>query len=81
VTSQITPYIVRVIEAPTRETTVVDILVGSFGLIGIIVLAAVVFGLGLGGLLVWFRNSRPGNVINGQSAGESALHLNTLSQS
>jgi len=81
VAGQITPYIVQVIEAPTRETTVVDILLGSVGLIGVIVLAAILFGLALGGFLVWFRNSRPENAINGQTAGESALRLNTLSQS
>ena len=76
--AQITPYVVRIIEVPTRETTVADILLGSLGLTGVIVLSAIAFGFLLGGLLVWIRNLRPENTFNGQSARQASLRLNTL---
>lgn len=53
--AQVTPYVIRVIDKPTRETSVYDVLINSVGLIGVIALGAVVFGLLLGGVLVTFR--------------------------
>ena len=46
------PIIVKVIEAPTRETTIVDVLLGSLGLTTVLILAALVLGAILGGLLI-----------------------------
>jgi hypothetical protein len=46
------PIIVRVIETPARETTVVDVLLGSLGLTTVLILAALVLGALLGGLLI-----------------------------
>ncbi len=46
------PIIVRVIETPTRETTIVDVLLGSLGLTTVLILAALVLGAVLGGLLI-----------------------------
>ena len=42
------PIIVRVVEEPIRETTVVDILVGALGLTSALLLAAIVLGAVLG---------------------------------
>ena len=52
------PIIVRVVEEPARETTVVDVLVGSLGLTGLLLLIAAVAGLALGGVLVWLKKRR-----------------------
>ncbi|MGE5813683.1 MAG: hypothetical protein ACM36C_04280 [Acidobacteriota bacterium] len=53
-----TPMIVRVVEEPARETTVVDVLLGSIGLTGLLLLIAALAGLALGGLLVWLKKRR-----------------------
>ena len=46
------PIIVRVVEEPIRETTVVDILVGALGLTSALLLAAIVLGAVLGLILI-----------------------------
>jgi hypothetical protein len=53
-----TPIIVRVVEEPARETTVVDVLLGSIGLTGLLLLVAALAGLALGGFLVWLKKRR-----------------------
>lgn len=50
--------IVRVVEEPARETTVVDVLLGSIGLTGLLLLIAALAGLALGALLVWLKKRR-----------------------
>jgi uncharacterized membrane protein len=52
VLQQTAPIIVRVIEEPEKSTTVVDVLVGSLGLTSVMLLAALVLGLILGGILI-----------------------------
>jgi hypothetical protein len=52
------PIVVRVIEEPVHETTVADVVLGALGLTGVLLLAALVFGLLLGGLLVLLRRRR-----------------------
>jgi hypothetical protein len=46
------PIIVKVIETPTQETTIVDVVVGSLGLTMVLILSALVLGAILGGLLI-----------------------------
>jgi hypothetical protein len=46
------PIIVRVVETPAQETTIVDVLLGSLGLTTVLILAALVLGAILGGLLI-----------------------------
>jgi uncharacterized Tic20 family protein len=53
-----TPIIVRVVEEPAKETTVVDVLLGSIGLTGLLLLIAALAGLALGALLVWIKKRR-----------------------
>lgn len=61
----VTPVIVKVVPAPTPEVGVVDILVGSLGLTGLIVIASLLVGLVAGGVLIawsrWRINRRAGN--------------------
>jgi hypothetical protein len=44
--------IVRVVEEPVKSTTIVDVLLGSLGLVGALLLAALVLGVILGGALI-----------------------------
>lgn len=52
------PIVVRVVEEPAKETTVVDVLLGSIGLTGLLLLIAALAGLALGGLFVWLKKRR-----------------------
>jgi hypothetical protein len=44
--------IVRVVQEPVRSTTIVDVLVGSIGLVGALLFAALVLGVILGGGMI-----------------------------
>lgn len=52
------PVIVKIVEEPAKETTVVDVLLGSIGVVGVVLILAALAGLALGGLLVWDRKRR-----------------------
>jgi hypothetical protein len=47
--------IVRVVEEPVKSTTIVDVLLGSLGLAGALLLAALVLGILLGGTLIGIK--------------------------
>jgi hypothetical protein len=49
------PIIVRVVEEPVHSTTVADVLLGALGLTGLLVLAAALLGLILGGTLIGIK--------------------------
>ena len=49
------PIIVRVIEEPVPQTTLSDVLIGSLGLTGAMLLAAAVLGAVLGGILIGIK--------------------------
>ena len=55
---QANPIIVHVIETPVRSTTVADVLLGSIGLAGVLVLAALLLGALLGGGLILLKKWR-----------------------
>jgi uncharacterized protein YacL len=46
------PILVRVVEQPVHETTISDVIFGSIGLVGVLLLAALLLGLLLGGGLI-----------------------------
>jgi hypothetical protein len=50
-----TPIIVRMIDKPSKEISVADILTGSVGITGIFLIGAAVLGLALGGLFILYR--------------------------
>jgi hypothetical protein len=52
---QAQPIIVRVVEEPTKSTTIVDVVVGALGLTGALLLAAILLGALLGGILIGVR--------------------------
>ena len=69
------PIIVKIIEPPESALTdLADVLLGSLGLTGVIVLLAVLLGLVLGGVLIGFRRLRDRN--NPKAGpGEDAIHI------
>jgi hypothetical protein len=52
------PVIAKVIEPAVESTTVADILIGALGLTGVLLLAALVLGGLLGGLLIGIKKFR-----------------------
>jgi len=52
------PIIVRVVQEPVKSTTIVDVLVGSVGLVVALLLAAVILGALLGGILIGIKMFR-----------------------
>ncbi len=53
---QQSPVIVRIVEPPHDPTGLTEVLVGSLGLTGAIVLLAIVLGVIFAGILFWFRS-------------------------
>lgn len=57
---QTEPFVVEIIRPPTDEVTVVDVLVGSLGVAGVLAAAAIPLGLLAGWWLIrWKRRHRP----------------------
>ena len=50
------PIIVKIVETPHDPTGLADVLIGSLGLTGAIVLLALVMGGLFGGVLFWYRS-------------------------
>jgi len=48
--------IVRIVETPHDPTGLSDVLIGSLGLTGAIVLCAIVLGLGVAAVMFWIRS-------------------------
>jgi hypothetical protein len=52
------PVMVRVLQPTVEETSVADVLIGSIGLTGVLVLVAVLLGALLGGALIGIKKLR-----------------------
>ena len=52
------PIVVRVVEEPVESTGISDILIGALGLTGVMLLAAIVLGALLGGVLIGVKRLR-----------------------
>ena len=60
----ITPTIVQIVtDEPAKELSMIDVSVAAFGLIGVIMMAAVVAGLLAGALYIWYRSRRAITII------------------
>ena len=68
---QQTPIIVRVIEEPVDETTISDVILGSLGLVGVLLLSALLLGLLLGGALVLYKRLRAKDGLDAEREAES----------
>jgi hypothetical protein len=54
------PIIIDIAEpAENQAQTVIDVLVGSFGLAGAIAILAVILGAALAGIMLWLRSRKP----------------------
>jgi hypothetical protein len=53
------PIIVKIVEPPHDPTGLAEVLLGSLGLTGAIVLAAVLMGVLMAGVLFWMRSRNP----------------------
>ena len=59
-----TVTIVQIVtDEPAKELSMIDVSVAAFGLIGVIMMAAVVAGLLAGALYIWYRSRRPITII------------------
>ena len=58
-TVQQNPIIVKIVEPPHDPTGLADVLIGSLGLTGAIVLAALLMGALFAGVLFWMRSRNP----------------------
>jgi hypothetical protein len=65
------PIIVRVVEQPVHETTISDVVLGSLGLVGVLLLSALVLGVLLGGGLVLFKRLTARDGIDAQRDAET----------
>ena len=68
----VTPIVVKVVDAPSRETSVADILIGAVGFVGFVLLAAALVGVVAGAIFFQVRRLRQGR---GASDDSAALNL------
>jgi multisubunit Na+/H+ antiporter MnhC subunit len=54
----LSPIIIRSVGQPTPEVSLLDVLVQAMGLVGVLVLTAVVLGLALGGIFILVKKRR-----------------------
>ena len=60
----ITPTIIQIVpEKPREEIGMVDVAVASFGLTGVIMVAALIAGLVAGAAYIWYRSRRAVSII------------------
>ena len=60
----ITPTIVQIVPGePAAEVTMIDVALAAFGVIGVIMVAAVIAGLSAGALFIWYRSKRAVSII------------------
>jgi len=53
------PIIVKIVETPHDPTGLSDVLLGALGLSGVLLLMALIAGVGVGGILYLTRSRRP----------------------
>jgi hypothetical protein len=64
----VTPVIIEEVGPPTPQVGVADVLIGSFGIVGLMLLAALIGGLVVGALFVLLKHWMPENPLNGQDS-------------
>ena len=71
----VTPLVYEVVEPTTQQTTVIDVVLGAFSIVGVLGLLAVLLGLSLAGLLIWVRKLRGGDLKGTHGASAARLGL------
>lgn len=64
----VTPVLIKEVGAPTPQVGVADVLINSFGIVGLMLLGALVGGLVVGALFVLLKHWKPENPLNGQDS-------------
>jgi hypothetical protein len=65
------PIMVRVVEQPVHETTISDVIFGSIGLVGVLLVAALLLGLLLGGGLILVKRLTARDGLDAQKDAEA----------
>jgi hypothetical protein len=73
----LTPTIVKIVPPPTAEVSVLDVLAGSVGLTGVIVVLSMVLGLAVGGLLIAYSRWRLNRRQAGDAGDQTRLDLSS----
>ena len=71
----VTPFVTEVVEPTTEPTTVVDVLLGSFAVIGAVALVAFVLGLLCAGVLIGLKRARGQDELSGRGSDSVRLDL------
>jgi hypothetical protein len=67
----LTPVIVKVVPAATPQVSVLDVLVGSFGLLGMLAAGAAVLGLVFGGALIGYHRWKFARLESSEAASDT----------
>lgn len=73
----VTPLVYEVVEPTTDQTTVIDVVLGAFSVVGVLGLIAVLLGLSLAGLLIGVRRLRGGDIRGTTGGSATRLGLGT----
>ena len=71
----ITPFVTEIVEPTTEQTTVVDVLVGSFAIIGAVVAFALVLGVLCAGIMIGLKRARGQDRLTGRGSDSVRLGL------
>jgi hypothetical protein len=63
-------------EKAAAELSMIDVAVATFGLIGVIMVAAIVAGISAGALFIWYRSRRPITRIEAQGHQHNLFRTN-----
>ena len=64
----VTPVFIKEVGAPTPQVGVADVLINSLGIVGLMLLGALLGGLVVGALFVLLKHWKPENPLNGQDS-------------
>ena len=67
---QQTPIMVRVVEQPVHETSLADVIFGSLGLVGILLVGAALLGVLLGAAIILLKRLRHRDGIDARGEAE-----------
>jgi hypothetical protein len=65
------PIMVKVVEQPVHETTISDVIFGSIGLVGVLLVSALVLGVVLGGGLILYKRLTARDGLDAERTAES----------
>ena len=71
----IIPLLFETVDAPTGTTTVGELLLEIAGLVGTIIIVALLAGTVIAGLFIWVRSLWPTNSFNGTGSDRTRLDL------